>query len=130
MKYKFMIEFDTDLICAFVDNKRVYFKLAEFDDYEDGFETLEFLQEIYQTSLITQEMLDEGRKWLEEYRKSRNGVTKQAILNVVSDCATDLLYYDRKEDDELPIGAIEKAIADGVISIDEIVEEFRKAFSN
>jgi hypothetical protein len=35
------------------------------------------------------------------------------------------MVYDRKEDDDLPIGSIEKAIAAGVITTTEIVEKFR-----
>ncbi|TET87234.1 MAG: hypothetical protein E3J96_05905 [Sulfurovum sp.] len=50
-----------------------------------------------------------------------------AILrDTISDMVTDLLFYDRKEDIELPKGAIEKAIKDEIISIDYIVDMFRK----
>ena len=38
----------------------------------------------------------------------------------------NLLYYDRKEDDELPRGAIEQDIEDSIISVDEIVALFEK----
>lgn len=50
---------------------------------------------------------------------------KEYILAVVDDCVTDLLYYDRKEDDYLPRGAIEEAIKSGEITVDEIVASFR-----
>lgn len=50
------------------------------------------------------------------------------ILDTVTDCVTGLLYYDRKEDDELPVGAIEDAIRDGVVTVDEIVAKFRAQF--
>jgi hypothetical protein len=49
----------------------------------------------------------------------------QIILNCVSDLVGKFLYYDRKGDEELPVGAIEKAVADGEISVDAIVEAFR-----
>ena len=39
---------------------------------------------------------------------------------------SNLLYYDRKEDNELPRGVIEKAIKNGIISVDEIVALFEK----
>jgi hypothetical protein len=39
----------------------------------------------------------------------------------MSDTVSRLLYYDRKEDSQLPLGAIEKAITKGEISVDEIV---------
>lgn len=50
---------------------------------------------------------------------------KELILDSVSDLVLDWLYYLRKEDDELPVGAIEQAIEDGVITVDEILERFR-----
>jgi hypothetical protein len=49
---------------------------------------------------------------------------KQKILNKVRDLADNFMYYDRSAD--LPAGAIEKAIEDGIITVDEIVNEFRK----
>lgn len=52
-------------------------------------------------------------------------MVKDLILNTVDDLAGKFMYYDRKEDEELPRGAIEQAIADGVITIDEIVDRFK-----
>lgn len=49
---------------------------------------------------------------------------KQNILLTVNDLVGRLMYYDRKEDDELPVDAIEQAVANGEISVDEIIEEF------
>jgi hypothetical protein len=51
---------------------------------------------------------------------------RQTILDVVGDAATDLLYYDRKESESLPVGAIEEAIAAGEITVDEIIAAFKK----
>lgn len=53
--------------------------------------------------------------------------TKQTILATIQDSVADLMYYDRKEDERLPLGAIEEAIANGEITGDEMVAEFRKA---
>jgi hypothetical protein len=50
---------------------------------------------------------------------------KETILNSAATAAAKFVYYDRKEDEELPRGAIEQAIVDGVITEDEIVEAFR-----
>lgn len=50
---------------------------------------------------------------------------KQLILDIASDSAVAFIYYDRKECESLPIGAIEKAIADKIITVDEIVDRFR-----
>jgi hypothetical protein len=48
------------------------------------------------------------------------------IKNTISDAVGDLLYYHRKEDSELPVGCIDQAVHDGVITIDEMVEEFHR----
>jgi hypothetical protein len=52
---------------------------------------------------------------------------KQLILGTVEDTVADFLYYDRKEDEDLPRGAIEEAVAQGQITIDEIVNQFRQS---
>lgn len=54
---------------------------------------------------------------------------KSNIINTASDCASSLLYYDRKEDENLPVGAIELAIKDGVITVKEILDIFEKELS-
>ncbi len=51
---------------------------------------------------------------------------KKIILATVEDLAAEFLYYGRKEDEELGRGEIEEAIAEGEISVDEIVSAFRK----
>lgn len=51
---------------------------------------------------------------------------RQLILDTLSDLLTQFFYYDRKEDDRLPVGAIEKAIRKGKISVEELVDEFRE----
>lgn len=48
------------------------------------------------------------------------------IFNHVSDMILDFLVYDRREDEDLPRGAIEAAIEDGTITVDEIVNNFRE----
>lgn len=40
------------------------------------------------------------------------------------DLARDLLYYDRKEDEELPPGVIENAISEEDVHVGEIAEWF------
>ena len=52
---------------------------------------------------------------------------RQIILDTVDDLVADLLYYDRKEDEELPRGEIEAAIKAGEISEADIVEAFAAA---
>lgn len=51
-------------------------------------------------------------------------ITKQDILDIVTDLVSDFLFYDRKEDEECALGAIEKCVADGVLTIEDLVEQF------
>lgn len=46
------------------------------------------------------------------------------ILGTVDDLVADFLYYDRKENEELPQGAIQAAILEGEISAELIIERF------
>ena len=50
---------------------------------------------------------------------------RKIIINTVTDLVSDFLYYDRKEDEELGRGAIEMAIRQSDITLDEIVQVFR-----
>jgi hypothetical protein len=52
-------------------------------------------------------------------------MNKDRVLGVVDDLVSDFLYYNRKSDEELPIGRIDELIADGTVSVDEITERFR-----
>lgn len=49
---------------------------------------------------------------------------REKILGHVGDLVSDFLYYDRKECEDLPLGAIERAVKDGVITKEEIVAKF------
>ena len=49
---------------------------------------------------------------------------RDRILKEVSFLVGKLMYYDRKEDEDLPRGQIEDAIANNEITIEEIVVEF------
>jgi len=57
-------------------------------------------------------------------------VRRDHIVATVSDLVGSLLYYDRKEDEDLPRGAIEEAIAAGEVTIDEIVDLFRREMTD
>jgi hypothetical protein len=54
-----------------------------------------------------------------------NEELKDLILRTLSDTVARFAYYDRKEDEDLPRGAIERVVADGVITVDELVDAFR-----
>jgi hypothetical protein len=52
---------------------------------------------------------------------------KEKILLTVDDLVMSFLYYDRAEDQDLPRGNIEAAIAAGEVTVDEITAAFREA---
>ena len=53
-------------------------------------------------------------------------VDKSMILGTIEDMISDFLYYDRKGDEELRVGDIDKAVRDGVVTVDEMVNKFRE----
>ena len=52
---------------------------------------------------------------------------KDLILEHVDALVSNFLYYDRKEDEDLPVGAIEGAILLEKISVEEVVEKFKSS---
>lgn len=85
----------------------------ETEDFEEG-----FVRALIETGLDHVEAEAELQKYL------TTTVRKDVILGVVGDLVADFMYYDRKEDECLPRGAIEKAIEVGAITEDEIIEKF------
>ena len=55
---------------------------------------------------------------------------KKIILDKIDDLCSDFLYYDRKDDSVLSVKKLNKAVKDGVITVDEMVAEFRKHLEN
>lgn len=56
---------------------------------------------------------------------------REIILETVSDLVADFLFYGRKGDeDPLKLGYIEKAIEYNIITIDEIVNHFRRVLED
>jgi len=55
---------------------------------------------------------------------------KQIVLDAISDLSSDFLYYDRKEDEDLTIEQLNEAVRNGEITIDEMVEQFKKHLEN
>lgn len=51
---------------------------------------------------------------------------REYIESTIDDLVGSFLYYDRKEDEELPRGEIEEAVKAGEITSEEIVKRFRK----
>jgi len=56
--------------------------------------------------------------------------TRKLILDCIEDAVVNLLFYDRKEDEELSEEAIENAFTSHTISIDDAVHCFRMALIN
>lgn len=50
---------------------------------------------------------------------------KEIVIGTIVDMVSDLLYYDRKEDEELQPYEIQALIATGETSVDEIVSTFK-----
>lgn len=50
---------------------------------------------------------------------------RQRIIDIVTDSIAGMMYYDRKEDEDLPRGAIEEAVAAGEITVEEMVTFWR-----
>lgn len=55
---------------------------------------------------------------------------EEIIKKVIVDLVSDLLHYDRKEDEDLPRGEIERAVASGEISLEGMVATFREALES
>lgn len=55
---------------------------------------------------------------------------KELILDKITDLCSNFLYYDRKEDEELSAKQLIESVKSGDITIDEMVNEFRKNLEN
>ena len=50
---------------------------------------------------------------------------RETVLTTFSDTMAKFMYYDRKEDLDLPPGAIEAAIQAGEVTVDELIQIVR-----
>lgn len=55
---------------------------------------------------------------------------KQLILGTIQDLCSDFLYYDRKEDEDLSVEQLKDAVKNGEVTIDEMVQEFKRNLEN
>lgn len=55
---------------------------------------------------------------------------KKIILANVEDLVSDLLYYDRKESENLKVGEIQEQIDAGNITVEEIIDCFKTHLTN
>lgn len=49
---------------------------------------------------------------------------RELILDTVDDLVARFVYYDRKEDESLPVGAIEEALANDEILVSDMIDHF------
>ena len=57
-------------------------------------------------------------------------IVKQTILDTIDDLCSDFLYYDRKEDEDLTMELLNKAVEDGEITVKEMVDKFESCLRN
>ncbi len=55
---------------------------------------------------------------------------KQLILNAIEDLCSNFVFYDRKEDEDLSVEKLNKAVEDRIITVDEMVEHFEDCLLN
>lgn len=55
---------------------------------------------------------------------------KEIIIEEVGQAFNEFIFYARKLDKRLPLGAIESAIRNGDITVDEIVAEFKSCIES
>lgn len=53
---------------------------------------------------------------------------RELFLSLIDDCVSDLIYYDRKEDEDLSIEDVEEIIDDGLI--EEATKRFKESLLN
>lgn len=63
--------------------------------------------------------------WGRMFHSQQHAELHTKIINTIDDLVGRFTYYDRKEDEELPVGALEDAVRAGVITVDEMVSRFR-----
>ena len=53
-------------------------------------------------------------------------IKKEDLLGLVEDSVSELIHYGRKGDEDVPRGSFESSVGSWLITIDELVEHFRK----
>lgn len=66
-------------------------------------------------------LTEDMHEYLQTKARARAKERRQHIEVAAKDLIGSFMYYDRKEDDDLPRGAIEEAIDAGDITIEEIL---------
>ena len=67
----------------------------------------------------------------QEIEKSKTKILYLKNINLaLSDMVQDFMYYKRKGDEDLPLGAIQQAVKEGFITKEEIVKRFAFYLNN
>ena len=53
-------------------------------------------------------------------------VIKTIVLGRIESLCSSFLYYDRKEDSELSVEILNDVVSNGIVTVDDMVGEFRK----
>lgn len=107
--------------------------LLYYDRKEDDYLPLGAIEDLVARGAVTvEEMVGVFDASLREGHSSTAVPTstdamKQKLYNCVSDIVIDLMYYDRKEDDVLPRGAIEHLLATETVTLEQIVAAFESS---
>jgi hypothetical protein len=64
---------------------------------------------------------EQHRDW---ERKNKPKANAEYVLDTVTDLVSSFLYYDRKDDEELPRGRIDELLESGELTVQAMVERF------
>ena len=98
------------------------------DEVED-ISAQEVLKTITRTDEYATKIKGEKERLEEMLKKHDDGGIKINIEKTIADLVGMFLYYDRKEDEDLPLDAIEDAIQKGEITEEQIVTKFAECLS-
>ena len=54
----------------------------------------------------------------------------EIIENTIDDLISNFLYFDRIKDEDLPVGAIQKAVKEGEITKEQIIKKFSEILNS
>ena len=67
----------------------------------------------------------------QEIKQNNTKILYLENINIaLSDMVRDFMYYKRKGDEDLPLGAIQQAVKEGFITKDEIIKRFAFYLNN
>lgn len=105
----------------------VKFKEAvELSDYEGSFKIIRICPDHTYPYLLDHQNMIVREDEIELVEAAPINPKVKIIENTISDLLSGFLHYDRKEDEDLPVGSIEEEIKSGRIERREIIYMFTK----